>query len=155
VLGEPSYRDEEPLKAAFRKTFYCERENLFRDGLVSDHVSLIGNVIPFGLGLCPDQACLERIVNMIETRGIHEVSLFGAFLVLEGCVRYGLEEKIPQLMLDEGAWLRMLREDATTTFEGWGKDTKWNTSLFHLTMSYGATFLADVDLSALFEKAKI
>ena len=41
-------------------------------------------------------------------------------------------------------------EDATTTFEGWGKDTKWNTSLFHLTMSYAAVFLADVDLKMLF-----
>ena len=52
-------------------------------------------------------------------------------------------------MLDRGAWLRMLDEGATTTFEGWGKDTKWNTSLFHLTMSYGALFLADVDLEGL------
>ena len=54
-------------------------------------------------------------------------------------------------MLDEGAWLRMLSEDATTTFEGWGKDTKWNTSLFHLTMSYAAIFLSDTDLKKLFE----
>ena len=52
---------------------------------------------------------------------------------------------------NEGAWKRMLKEDATTTFEGWGKDTKWNTSLFHLTMSYVALFLADVDLKQLFE----
>jgi len=44
----------------------------------------------------------------------------------------------------------MLREDATTTFEGWGKDTKWNTSLFHLTMSYAALFLADTDHRHLF-----
>ena len=44
----------------------------------------------------------------------------------------------------------MLREDATTTFEGWGKDTKWNTSLFHLTMSYAALFLSDTDTAALF-----
>ena len=44
----------------------------------------------------------------------------------------------------------MLREDATTTFEGWGKETKKNTSLFHMTMSYAATFLADVDLKKIF-----
>ena len=35
-------------------------------------------------------------------------------------------------------------------FEGWGKDTKWNTSLFHLTMSYAAIFMADIDLNKLF-----
>ena len=54
-------------------------------------------------------------------------------------------------MADEGAWLRMIREGATTTFEGWGKDSKWNTSLFHLAMSYGALFLADTDLDNLFK----
>jgi len=51
---------------------------------------------------------------------------------------------------DEGAWLRILREGGTTTFEGWGKDTKSNTSLFHLTMSDAAVFLADIDQTALF-----
>ena len=25
----------------------------------------------------------------------------------------------------------MIKEGATTTFEAWGKDQKWNTSLFH------------------------
>jgi len=66
-----------------------------------------------------------------------------------GFVRYGMENKIKTLMLDEGAWLRMLKEDATTTFEGWGKDVKWNTSLFHLTLSYGAVFLSDINLKNL------
>lgn len=51
---------------------------------------------------------------------------------------------------DDGTWKRILREDGTTTFEGWGKDTKWNTSLFHLTMSYVATFIADIDLNKVF-----
>ena len=37
----------------------------------------------------------------------------------------------------------MLREGATTTFEGWGKDAKWNTSLFHLTLSYAVLFLME------------
>ena len=37
----------------------------------------------------------------------------------------------------------MIREGATATFEGWGKETKWNTSLFHLTLSFAAVFLAE------------
>ena len=44
----------------------------------------------------------------------------------------------------------MLFEGASATFEGWGKETKWNTSLFHLTMSYAAVFLSDVDPGQLF-----
>jgi len=79
------------------------------------------------------------------------MSFFGTFTALMGFIRHGKEDKIKDLMLDEGAWLRMLSEDATTTFEGWGKDTKWNTSLFHLTMSYAAIFLSDTDLKKLFE----
>lgn len=31
----------------------------------------------------------------------------------------------------------------TRTFEGWGKDTKWNTSLFHLTAASAVLFLCD------------
>ena len=155
VLGEVPYREEAPLVKSFLEAFYVKEKGLFKDGYFSDHVSYIGNVTAFGLGLCPDADCLANILNMIEARGIHEVSLFGAFLMLEGFVRYGREELIPVQMQDVGAWLRMLREDATTTFEGWGKDTKWNTSLFHLTMSYGAVFLSNTDLPALFGRAKI
>ena len=40
-------------------------------------------------------------------------------------------EKAELLAADKGAWLNMLEEGATTTFEAWGKNQKWNTSLFH------------------------
>ena len=64
----------------------------------------------------------------------------------------GTQENRPFVSIfDEGAWLRILREGRTTTFEEWGKDTKWNTSLFHLTMSYAAVFMADTDLGKMFE----
>ena len=67
-----------------------------------------------------------------------------------GFVRNRRYDLIKQCLLDDNAWKRILQEDGTTTFEGWGKDTKWNTSLFHLTMSYAATFMSDNDLNALF-----
>ena len=67
-----------------------------------------------------------------------------------GLAKDGDEARIREALLHDGAWKRMLDEDATTTFEGWGKETKWNTSLFHLTMSYAALFIADVDLKPLF-----
>ena len=43
----------------------------------------------------------------------------------------------------------MLSEGATRTFEGWYKDQKWNTSLFHLTMSLGALFLTDWEMERI------
>ncbi|MDD6871375.1 MAG: hypothetical protein PUD68_00860, partial [Clostridiales bacterium] len=82
--------------------------------------------------------------------GITAVGLFGVWPLLCGLVRRGKRERVLSLIGEDGAWKRMLREGATSTFEGWGKDTKWNTSLFHLTMTDAAVFLADIDLKALF-----
>ena len=65
-------------------------------------------------------------------------------------VREGDFEAMKRLLLHEGTWSRMLREGATATFEGWGKDCKWNTSLFHMTMSAAAIFLSDADLTRIF-----
>ncbi len=145
ILSLPCYREMEPLRTAFIDAFYLPEKHLFRDGINTDHVSMIGNVYPFAYGLCPDEDCKGAILDMIETRKISTVSLFGAFAILEGLWRCGEESRIPSVLSDKGAWLRMLAEDATTIFEGWGKETKKNTSLFHMTLSYAAAFLADVD----------
>lgn len=59
------------------------------------------------------------------------------------------DQRLLNALLHPGAWMRMLREGATSTFEGWGKETKKNASLFHLTMSYAALFLADIDLKKI------
>ena len=145
ALSLPAYRDEEPVREAFLKAFYNAESGLFRDSAKTEHCSLIGNVFAFGCGLCPSEQSDAAVWRMIRERGISSVYIFGAFPILEGAVRSGRMGEISSLLLDEGAWLRMLREGATTTFEGWGKETKWNTSLFHLTVSYAAVFLADID----------
>ena len=149
-MGFAPYRDEQALKDSFVNAFYDRKKHLFKDGVDTTHISIVGNSFPFAFGLCPDEKCVENVMDMFFERKISSVSLFSTFPVLMGFVRYGQEKKLKELMLSQGAWLRMLSEDATTTFEGWGKDAKWNTSLFHLTLSYGATFLADTNLKNLF-----
>ncbi len=151
ILGREAYRDEAPLREAFLGAFYDRERHLFRDGLHTDHISIVGNTFPFAFGLCPDAECEQAIVDMIEERGLSALSLFCTFPALWGFVRSGRGARVGNLLLDPGAWLRMLDEGATTTFEGWGKDAKWNTSLFHLTFSYAAVFLTDTDLETLFE----
>lgn len=148
--GMEPYRDELTLKQAFIRAFYDEERHIFCDSRSSRHVSYIGNIFPFAFRLCPDAACEENILQMIETRGITDVSMFGSFPLLVGLVRRGRMDMVKAMLADEGAWRRILREGGTTTFEGWGKDTKWNTSLFHLTLSDGAVFLMDADLKRLF-----
>lgn len=150
ILGLEKYRDEKTLTDAFTKAFYNKEKHLFKDGVNTDHISIVGNIFPFAFDLCPDEKCRENIINMISERKISAVSFFCAFPALIGFVRNGRYDLVKDALLDEGAWLRMLAEGATTTFEGWGKDTKLNISLFHLTMSYAAVFLADIDLKKLF-----
>lgn len=150
-LGYSVYRDDKLLIKAFVKAFYVPEKHLFKDGIHTEHISMIGNIFPFAFELCPDDACKEQILQIIKNRNIHSVSLFGAFPLLEGLVRQNKEELILQTICDPGAWLRMLNEGATTTFESWGKDTKSNASLFHMTLSYAAVFLADINLNLLFK----
>ena len=151
ILGKEAYRDETPLLDAFHKTFYLPEVGFFRDGVREDHVSLVGNVFPFAFGLCPDRESEDRIAGMIRERGAHSLSLFCTFPALMGFAKRGELHVIREMLSDSEAWLRMLREGATTTFEGWGMDSKWNTSLFHLTFSYAAVFMREgVDLAKLF-----
>ena len=151
VLDVEPYRDEEPLLSAFDKAFYDSEKNLFRDGENSDHISLVGNSFAYGFNLYPNAECKRNILKLIDEHGIDSLSFFCTFPMLMRFAKDGESDRMKAALLNEGAWKRMLKEDATTTFEGWGKDTKWNTSLFHLTMSYVALFLADVDLKQLFE----
>lgn len=141
IVKREKYCDEGPVIDAFYKTFYDENRKLFRDKEGCDHISLMANVFPFMYSLYPEESTETAILDFIEEQGFTSVMLFGAYPILEGLRRIGRREQMYQYLKDENAWKRMLREGATTTFEGWGKDAKWNTSLFHLTLSYAALFL--------------
>jgi len=145
ALGDPPYRDEAPLLVRFREVFYKE-EGLFRDGENTDHVSLVGNVFVYAFGLCEEAAFLDAFYRLYAAHGISSLSMFCTFPALWGFTAHGREDLVREALLNEGAWLRILREGGTATFEGWGKDTKWNTSLFHMTMSYAAAFMTDVGM---------
>ena len=66
-----------------------------------------------------------------------------SYFLLAGLKRAGADALVRKLLLSEGGWLRMLREGATTTFEAWGKDEKWNTSLCHPWGTAPVLILAD------------
>lgn len=151
VLGQKPYRDAAPLRQAFMDAFFIPSKHLFRDGEGTDHVSFLGNVFPFGLGVVDDKTFDEAVIALFREKGIDSLCIFAPFPMLQGLVRRGRFDLVREALATEGAWRRMLNEGATATFEGWGRDTKWNTSLFHLTLSYAAIFLADIDLPHLFQ----
>ncbi len=142
ILGMDEYRDRAELYDAFLNAFYDKDKHLFKDSETSEHISLVGNAFPFAFELYPDEECRDNIIAMLRESRISSLSLFCTFLMLWGLLRCGRSDAIKEAILDEGAWLRTLREDGTTTFEGWGKDSKWNTSLFHMTLSYVALFIS-------------
>ncbi len=150
ALALPPYREEEKLLNTFYDTFYNKQEHLFRDGENTDHISLVGNSFAYAFDLFPDETGVQNFLALLEKHGISSLSFFCTFPILARHAKDGREELLLRALKDEGAWKRMLREDTSTTFEGWGKDTKWNTSLFHLTMSFGALFLLDTDLKDIF-----
>ena len=149
-LNMQRYRDVVPLVTAFNDTFYDKETGLFVDSENSKHKSLVGNAFAYGFNLAPSDFSKKRILELIDANGISALSLFCTFPILMRFAKDGDTERLRKALLDDGAWLRMLKEGATTTFEGWGKETKWNTSLFHLTMSYAVVFMADIDLKNIF-----
>lgn len=151
VLGIEPYRDSTKIVNNFIKVFYVPEKHRFRDGVNTDHISIVGNVFPFAFGIHPDEEFVDSYVKEVCERKISTFSMFCTFPALEGMVRAGKRDLIGELMCDEGAWLRTIREGGKTTFEGWGRDTKKNASLFHLALTYGALFLADFDLDKIFE----
>lgn len=146
LLGYGKYCDEKPLIKAYTEAFYDKEKRLFKDNVKSEHISVISNAFVLMYDLAPDKETEESIIRYIEKEGFTSVMLFGAYPILEGLKRLDKKELMYKFILDENAWLRMIREGATTTFEGWGKDAKRNTSLFHLTLSYAVVFLTDWEI---------
>lgn len=150
VLGLAPYRDADSLRRVILDTFYDTERHLFIDGEDHDHISLVGNVFPYAFELSPDKQFELNFKQMLADKGEDHTFFFTSLALLCKYTRDGDRESIRRMLLHDGTWSRMLREDATSTFEGWGKDCKWNTSLFHLTMSAVAMFMTETDMREIF-----
>jgi len=56
-----------------------------------------------------------------------------AYFLLKALAFHGRYEDVYRILTlqEEHSWYNMVREGATTCYEAWGKDQKWNTSLCH------------------------
>ena len=131
ILGI-DYEDELPeLRQSFIKAFYNENSGLFVDAEGSNHSALHSNVLPLYFGITP----LDRqkdAVNFIQEKGF-SCGVYMAYFVLKALAKVGEHELVYSLITSDSihSWSNMLKEGATTCFEAWGKDQKWNTSLCH------------------------
>ena len=131
ILGI-DYTDEFPrLKESFVKAFYHEDMKLFSDSTVSRHMALHSNILPLFFGLVPHDA-IKSVVGLIKRKRLH-CGVYNTYFLLKGLASVGEYDLVYELIVsqDECSWANMLKEGATTCFEAWGKDQKWNTSLCH------------------------
>lgn len=119
------------LQRRFIDTFYDADRRLFIDAEGSGHHALHSNVLPLLFDCAPDEA-VPAIVNLIRGKGF-SCGVYFAYFVLKALAKVGEYALIYDLMLseDERSWANMVREGATSCFESWGIDQKWNTSLCH------------------------
>ncbi|HYF48134.1 MAG TPA: alpha-L-rhamnosidase C-terminal domain-containing protein, partial [Planctomycetota bacterium] len=131
LLGKPPFADEASCREAFQRTFYSPELRLFVDAPGSQHASLHSNALALYADAAPAEA-LPRIIDLIREKRF-ACGVYMAYFVLKGLARGGAHDLVYDLILDDGehSWRNMLREGATTLFEAWGKDQKWNTSLCH------------------------
>ena len=139
ILGLAPVSDIEGLKKAFIEKFYDEKEGLFRDTPESCHHSIHSNILPMLFDIGMSEATKKKIIAMIREKRLLSVNYF-AFFVLLALEKEEEYDLMRELILDEGSWSNMLKEGATVCFEAWGKEQKWNTSLFHPWMSYPVIF---------------
>jgi len=119
------------LKQAYLEVFYDTQKKLFRDAPDSKHYSLHSNIQPLFWGLVPDDA-ITSVVSLLAEKRL-ACGVYNAYFLLKGLARVGEYDLLYELLIaeDERSWANMIREGATTCFEAWGKEQKWNTSLCH------------------------
>jgi len=151
TIGRADVIDAEPLTQSFINAFYDRETKLFNDSPHTKHKSVPGNAYALQAGIFPEKGCAEAVIGFIKSKWPDGCMLFASHAVFTGMVRLGMKDDVLKLIAHEGCWLRMLREGATATFEGWGKDTKWNTSLMHNCLTYAVQFIADWDMRGALE----
>lgn len=139
-------RFDHPAAATLRRTlydtFYDAGRHLFVDSDTSRHASLGANVMG-ALCACPDAQQRENLLKMIRQKRLSASNLFITPPMFFWLWAQGEEELLLSLICDENGWENMLREGASTAFEAFAKDKKWNTSLFHTMAAYPLIFLSD------------
>ena len=131
-IGMPQTGLSKSTKDSFIKEFYNEKTGLFCDFGAKTHSAVHSNILPLLFGIGSDiEGLADRISSFIEAKGLGSMGVYMAYFALAALKKAGKDDIALRLATSEEAWLNMLSEGATTTFEAWGKDQKWNTSLFH------------------------
>ena len=144
LLGKSELTLANKVKSSFLDTFYSKDNGLFCDDPAKTHSAMHSNILPllFCMGT-EDTALRDRLIAFIREKKLTSVGVYMAYFALAALKKHRRMDLCEELIADEGCWLNMISEGATTTFEAWGKDQKWNTSLCHPWATAPAIILAE------------
>lgn len=132
ICGNEKVAETDEVIRSFYKAFYNDETGLFCDSESKTHSAVHSNIFPLLFGIYgKDEELKKRLVKIIYDKKLNSMGVYMAYFALAALVENGERDKAIELTLDKNAWLNMIKEGATTTFEAWGKELKWNTSLFH------------------------
>ena len=131
ILGEAVNIAIDNVEKSFINAFYNKETGLYCDSTQKTHSAVHSNVLPLLFDIGMSETKERKIVEYICQKKLTSMGVYMAYFTLSALMKHGEREKAELLATDKGAWLNMLEEGATTTFEAWGKNQKWNTSLFH------------------------
>ena len=131
ILGETVNIAIDNVEKSFINAFYNKETGLYCDSTQKTHSAVHSNVLPLLFDIGMSETKERKIVEYICQKKLTSMGVYMAYFTLAALMKHGEREKAERLATDDGAWLSMLEEGATTTFEAWGKNQKWNTSLFH------------------------
>jgi len=143
LYGDTFGIDLNKIKKAYIDGFYVQNLGIFKDSSKSDHVSLPSMIMGNLLHVVDDKRIKNNLVEMIKTKRLNASNLFMTPLMFLFLKENNEEELLLDLIKDKDGWLNMIKEGATTTFEAFSKDKKWNTSLLHTMFSFVVLFIGE------------
>lgn len=124
-------RSWQELAKRFQEVFFRGDTGLLADSETSMHCSFHANLYPLYFGLIPEEK-EAHVAEWMTEKGLC-CGVMISYYALKALAGAGHWDAVYQLIMNpsEHGWVNMLREGATTAFEAWGKEQKWNTSLCH------------------------
>ena len=132
ILGVTTANKAETAEKSYIAAFFDKNIGLFCDSEKRTHSAVHSNVLPLYFGIKKDDdVFIKNAIGLIEKKKLTSMGVYMSYFALSALKKNGEYEKAVALATDEKAWLNMIAQGGTSTFEAWGKEQKWNTSLFH------------------------
>ena len=132
ILGKQHDFKRKITEQSFIKAFYNEETGLYTDSAETEHSAVHSSVYALLFGIGTDKDVIRTaLINHIKSKRLKSMGVYTAYFALAALKLAGEYDLCIELATDNDAWLNMIADGATLTFEAWGKDQKWNTSLCH------------------------